>query len=159
MRKILFLDFDGVLNCETTEERYGSMFLGLEPEKINLLNEIVERTSVEIVISSTWKMSHTHEELAGLLEGGGFKHGDKIIGCTPDIYAYGKIIQVFAPRHEEIQKWLDESGSDVDSFIILDDIGDMGALQGHLVQTSWESGLCREVVEKVVEGLKKGAIR
>ena len=57
MRKIIFLDIDGVLNSmdyfEQTKDCKG--YTEINPEKVKLLKEIVDRTGAEIVLSSTWR--------------------------------------------------------------------------------------------------------
>lgn len=63
MKKIIFLDFDGVLNTEYTqnllmyhgkswEDKYGAFF---DPETVAKLKRIVEETNADIVIESSWK--------------------------------------------------------------------------------------------------------
>ena len=53
--KLIFLDVDGVLNCDSTQNRVQG-FIGVDPEKVKLLKKIVEATDGEIVLTSTWKM-------------------------------------------------------------------------------------------------------
>lgn len=66
MKKIIFLDFDGVLNTEYTqnllmyhgkswEDKYGAFF---DPETVAKLKRIVEETNADIVIESSWKSPH-----------------------------------------------------------------------------------------------------
>ena len=56
-RKIIFLDIDGVLNSidyfEHTKHCKG--YSEINPKKVKLLKEIVDRTGAEIVLSSTWR--------------------------------------------------------------------------------------------------------
>ena len=63
IEKYLFLDFDGVLNTGNYQERmkkegidaydeYGPMF---DPQAVNYLEQIINRTGCKIVISSTWR--------------------------------------------------------------------------------------------------------
>ena len=63
IEKYLFLDFDGVLNTGNYQKRmkeegidaydeYGPMF---DPQAVNYLEQIIERTGCKIVISSTWR--------------------------------------------------------------------------------------------------------
>ena len=62
---MLFLDIDGVLNSQTyiTKKHNetgkclgGSTVEMLDPDAISELNRIIDRTSAEIVLSSTWRM-------------------------------------------------------------------------------------------------------
>ena len=51
-------------------------------------------------------------------------------------------------RGTEIQAWLDAwRGEPVESFVILDDEGDMAHLLPRLVQTGWSTGLLHEHVQ------------
>ena len=52
--KIIFLDVDGVLNSNKTEDVFRG-FIGLDYSCIRLLKEIVDATSAEIVLVSRWK--------------------------------------------------------------------------------------------------------
>ena len=63
MRKVLFLDIDGVLNTDrqhwhcqmngvTPVDEFGYEF---DPKAVDNLTTILEETSAEIVISSSWK--------------------------------------------------------------------------------------------------------
>lgn len=52
---IVFLDVDGVLNCDSTTNRVQG-FIGVDPKKVELLKQIVDATNAEIVLTSTWKM-------------------------------------------------------------------------------------------------------
>lgn len=66
MKKIIFLDFDGVLNTEYNQnllmyhgkswkDKYGAFF---DPETVAELKRIVEETNADIVIESSWKLHH-----------------------------------------------------------------------------------------------------
>ena len=47
-RKIIFLDFDGVLI-------YGNKYEGFNEDKLILLGKILEKTEAEIIVSSSWR--------------------------------------------------------------------------------------------------------
>lgn len=52
--KFIFLDIDGVLNCESTKDRCG-VFTGIEDQKVKKLAQIVAATGAEIILTSSWK--------------------------------------------------------------------------------------------------------
>lgn len=54
MIKIIFLDVDGVLNCENSKSRCGS-YIGIDNKKVKVLREIVVQTNAKIVLCSSWK--------------------------------------------------------------------------------------------------------
>lgn len=54
MTKVIFLDVDGVLNCQTTKASVGP-WIGIDSKKVKLLKQIVDETGARIVLSSSWK--------------------------------------------------------------------------------------------------------
>jgi hypothetical protein len=149
--KIIFLDIDGVLNCETgyksgecnyvkwkwddgTDDHHQSFY----SKSKGLLNKLIEETGAKIVISSTWR-SFGIDFMKKVWEIEGMK-GD-IIGVTPNFR--GDIDGYTIPRGCEIdyyikndldfghinwskekqQEYMDKSG--VENYIIIDDDSDM----------------------------------
>ena len=53
--KIVFLDIEGVLNCEETTYETG---VKIDKDKVFLLKHIVEETGADIVLSSSWKIGY-----------------------------------------------------------------------------------------------------
>lgn len=51
----VFLDVDGVLNCESTRDQTPEGFRGLDGDKLALLAGFVQEISAEVVLTSTWK--------------------------------------------------------------------------------------------------------
>ena len=80
MRRVIFLDIDGVLAPIHRWDRYG----GLDSACIQALNEIVARGGADVVISSTWRYGKTAAELQLLLESQGFT------GCVLDTTRLGR---------------------------------------------------------------------
>ena len=61
MNKLLFLDFDGVL--------HPTHFAGQDPfNRVHLLEETLEGSNIGIVISSSWRFTHSLEKLQKELE-------------------------------------------------------------------------------------------
>ena len=109
--KIIFLDIDGVLNSEKWYiERFDkNLYPNLEnhhlcefdPLTIEQLNLLTDKTNAKIVISSTWRMGRTIDELKKLFEEVGIK--GEIIGVTPHLTfndGYG------VERGNEIKRWI-----------------------------------------------------
>jgi hypothetical protein len=93
--KIIFLDFDGVLNSqywytkrmgEFTMDDFGSKYpiYEFDPETIERLNYIIEKTSAKVVVSSTWRIGKNVEYLQNLLVSVGFN--GEIIDKTPSFF-------------------------------------------------------------------------
>ncbi len=133
--QIVFLDIDGVLNHHhfyetrykgeektnpTKFEVYADM---IDPKSVDFLNEIVDGTDAKFVISSTWRLGKTIEELQKLLDYHGFK--GEIIGKTPrgcESCCRGNEIHTWIRDNEE---HLGGNYSDYSSYVILDDDSDM----------------------------------
>lgn len=131
--KIVFLDFDGVLNCITSPE------FTIERVFVERLNRILAVTGAHVVISSSWRLEP--REAVGALLMNGFAGG--ILGGTP--YLPGAI------RGLEIQTWINAQGTEPESFCILDDDQDMGHLTPFLIKTSLADGLQDRHVERAIE--------
>ena len=147
--KIIFLDIDGVLNCEsayrageckyqawTWEDGRPDYYQRFCVRSKNLLNKLIDETGAKIVISSTWRMSGIEfmKKVWELEE----MHGE-IIGITPSM----RTSEIRIPRGMEIdyylehdlnfnhinwdkqtqQEYIDKSG--VENYIIIDDDSDM----------------------------------
>jgi hypothetical protein len=147
--KIIFLDIDGVLNCEEAyrsgaceytewiwEDGRKDHYQRFCSWSKDLLNNLIDETGAKIVISSTWRHSGIEfmrkvwemEEMSG-----------EIIGITPSMRTEG----IHIPRGMEIEYYLKEDlkfshiswdkesqrdymkKSGVDNYIIIDDDSDM----------------------------------
>jgi hypothetical protein len=144
--KILFLDFDGVLNSHkwigANQHLFNSkqlfMHSDVDSEAVARLQRIVDATGAKVVISSTWRRFSTRVALQAILRKHGFT--GEVLGLTPVLNT---------KRGHEIQQWLDENGP-IESLVILDDDSDMVHLLDKLVQTTFDLGLQDEHVEKAV---------
>jgi len=146
--KILFLDMDGVLNSahwfrtRPNEPIMGArdeLYINIDPTAVIRLNVIMYKTKCKLVLSSTWRSLESIAMIGAALRLRGL--ATPLLGITPSL---GN------PRGKEIQAWLDLAGSDVESFVILDDSDDMVHLSHRLVQTSFEEGLQDEHVKRAV---------
>ena len=165
MKKILFLDMDGVLNTKwwytqmdrnTPKDQYGYAF---DPKTVANLKRIVEETGADIVISSSWKcmglsqMEDMWEErnLPG-----------KIIGITPNSVSDEMLlnadidsIELFHIRGEEIKEWLAMHGKRISNYAIIDDMDNMlPEQQSHFVHTNPEVGITENDADRIITILK-----
>lgn len=183
--KVIFLDFDGVLNSENwyrrrfkeidTEDILGKYpFYEFDPLSIVELNRIIEQTEAKVVVSSSWRIGKSVEDLQKMLDVVGFI--GKVIDTTPHFFAKGtdandNKIGYTIPRGCEIDWWLKEKGkfqrinwsyerqleylenSLVKNYVILDDDSDM--LYGqreHFVKTNlYGNGLAKQTADKAIE--------
>jgi hypothetical protein len=161
--KIIFLDFDGVLNSTrsfitskrgTPNGRWSTLdemnIATIDPVSVGLVNDLAERTGAEFVISSSHRkyfMKHNEIDLPRLrqyfrdvgIEG-------NIIGATPRNY------RPYSTRGDEIKEWLDGFLEPIEAYVILDDDSDM--LDNQLtkfVKTCSENGFLFEHYLKAME--------
>jgi hypothetical protein len=162
MRKIIFLDIDGVLAIPQSMKAWG-----LVESKQLLLKEILDKTNAEIVLSSSWRHATVEYTKAYMTEQG-FMFSDKIIGVTIRAYQYidkKDKIHLSIPRGVEIQQWIDtnihsENGKNFETkelgvdynYVIIDDNNDMLYTQSkNFIQTDGENGLTESEVQKAIQ--------
>lgn len=141
--KIIFLDFDGVLNSTQSaiyhvrkRTQYDTIFIGdWCPIAFSNLKRLLEATpDARIVVSSSWRHGRTLEQLREILMAEGVDPS-RIIGATPSSSVRGE------QRGWEIQDWLD-AHPEVKDYVIIDDDADMlPHQQEHFVQTDGHIGL------------------
>lgn len=144
--KIIFLDIDGVLNNTQTYKNpnkakalNGSWF---EPEKVELLNRILQKTKTGIVLTSAWRWEDHYKNIEMM---GSLGISGAYRGRVDDLHS--------VTRGEQIQDFLDKTPQIIDKFIILDDENDMGDLGEYLIQTDRAFGLTEENVQQAIEHL------
>lgn len=122
--KIIFLDFDGVLNSNNWYSRrfneIGTSNISgkyplyeFDPLSIKELNRIIEQTGASVVVSSSWRVGNRIEDLQQMLDAVGFV--GKVIDTTPRFRTKGtdnnqNAITYTIPRGCEIDWWLRETG-------------------------------------------------
>jgi hypothetical protein len=108
------LDFDGVLHPEPCYDvdRYFIFLPRLE----SVLREF---SNVKIVISSTWRESHSLSELKKYFSP---DIAELIIGVTPHWQDIPEIVEVIGyQRHAEIEAWIRQSSAQWENWVAIDD--------------------------------------
>ncbi len=156
MRKILFLDIDGVLNSRQFQiRRVGQPqpeerpLWDLDPQAIGTLNKIVVPTGCEVILSSTWRKLWTLSDLNCWLQSLGFE--GFVTGVTPVSPGWCERAGVERSQHErglEIEWWLRENTDLQCAVAILDDDSDMSNLKHRWVHTPQIRGLQEQDVDK-----------
>lgn len=121
MKRLLFLDIDGVLNND------ASLAEGIHliNDKLVMLRVFCEEVDCEIVISSTWRILHSLQEMKEILYRAGFCCRTRIIDVTPRTrQSDPDFLKKGWARGYEIEKWLQEQNEDY-NYVILDDTSDM----------------------------------
>lgn len=165
MKKILFLDFDGVITTE--KSRYN-----LDREKIDLLGKIIKETDCQIVISSSWRQNTLEQTIKNITTVGDcsrvpfpFPYHDRVVGITIRAYQYVVHgIHLSIPRGVEIKQWIDthihsdngvnwsRKSSEDFRYVILDDDCDMLLEQkDNFVHTDSYEGLSEDDVKRAIE--------
>lgn len=128
---LIFLDFDGVLNSQLwyVKTKGSRERDDLDTQAISFLNELIAETGAKVVVSSTWRLGRTVEELQEILDRNGFK--GEIIGKTRDLRLgeHGDCVL----RGNEILCWIKENPIECGgcayweykNYVILDDDSDM----------------------------------
>lgn len=158
MKKIVFLDIDGVLNSDfwnKNHQREISVGTLIDESKIKLLCKLIKDTDAQIILHSGWKywfdsnlrpLRKEAENLKVLLE----KEGLAISGVTPD-HATEEIKnskKFSLIKAGEILAWL-EQHNDVDTWVVMDDLDLHNAeVARHQVKTDQSIGLTGEDVER-----------
>ena len=146
--KIIFLDIDGVLNHEEWYDKVVTSKIkpinqDLDPSSIGKINRIISLTDAKIVLSSSWRVDSNCSTT--LYKSGLFK--DSIIDKTPYIRHDENHMRGF-----EIQKWLDETGYKISSYVIIDDDKDMlDSQMNNFIQTSRWTGITDEDVDNCIK--------
>lgn len=151
--KVIFLDIDGVVNCYDTKERAPSKVIGVEQRLIAHIKEIVDATGAKLVLSSTWRKDWAFDLMNGIdwhyLRDEFAKQDLYFMDYTPS--------RRDSHRGEEIKEWLESTGYDVESYVVIDDeMFDIWDLHdGHMVQTSAMTGIKPGAVKMAIEILSK----
>ena len=131
--KVIFLDVDGVLNSDeyiarTIKEKTLGIFADVDTDKIRLLQQAIQATGANIVLSTSWRYSKRIGSLKELLGLYGI-----YTDSTPCINQ---------ERGTEIRTWLNEH-PEVEDYVILDDeVHDTfdDEMMGKLIKVSEKEG-------------------
>lgn len=130
--KVIFLDIDGVLNSwNGLIPRGGQSLKDIYIEHIEVLRWLLKKTDARIVVSSTWRRGRSVDDLRQLL----YNYG------LPSKYIIDKTPTLGTQRGDEIKAWLNNSKEEIESFVVIDDDGDMDAVEENFVQTKGDYGL------------------
>lgn len=161
MKRVLFLDVDGVLNhaawlkangrqngnLSTEEWRLARHRAHLDPDCVARLESVIKRTGCALVLSSSWRYDVTPEEMTARLRERGAPSAN-VIDSTLLGSQMPSGLYAGTQRGNEVDEWLTRNGAD--SFAIVDDDAELEPHMARLVQTSWEIGLQDEHVERLV---------
>lgn len=155
--KLLFLDFDGVLNDLVTKHVMTEAIQNdellnaaeqIDHDKVMRLNRIIAATGAYVVFTTSWTNARSFTFLCRVLRFRGFE--GFILGAIEHI---GRVQEKFYERADEIEHWLKHVPG-VTSYVILDDFPMYQLSERHVRSTS-EFGLQDDHVEAAIEILNR----
>lgn len=165
--KIIFLDIDGVLNSDiymASDAYYNEVKAAgckdhrgyevvlkahhthLDPAGIQLVNQLVEKSDATVVLSSTWRIRYSIDEMNTMLRGRGATFW--ISDVTPAKMSYRR-------RQGDIREYLEDlkdlDGVEPEAFVILDDLDEFPDMKEHFVCTPEKTGITQEHVNQALK--------
>ncbi len=155
MQRIIFLDFDGVLNSlkgyrrakaedRPTGDEYGTVFDG---DCVAALRRIVEATEAKIVVTSSWRFFLDMDDMRKMWA------DRRLPGSVYSVTPTDLLIdpEERCKRGIEIGEWL-RSHKGVTDFVIIDDDKDFLPDQlAHLICTDADTGLTSSDADRAVQ--------
>lgn len=166
MKKIIFLDFDGVLNTEHNQnmllykgkawkDKHGAFF---DLKAVAELNRIVEETKADIVIESSWKYLGL-EAMRQMWRDRNMP--GNVIDVTPSSASNNWLLNVnldeMDPAHTqwkgvEIASWIAENLHDEDRYVIIDDeYVILDSQLPHFILTNPYDGIIPELADRAIK--------
>lgn len=169
IRKIVFLDIDGVLNTEhyqgllqyqgkSWQDEYGAFF---DPNAVKQLKRIIDATGADIVVESSWKYLglDAMKDLWKVRSLPG-----KIIDITPSSVSDEHLININLDYLDtsilnckgiEIDSWLAEQTEDIRYVIIDDEYVVLDSQLSNFILTNPYEGLTEEQANKAISILNE----
>lgn len=142
--KVLFLDFDGVINTFMHFSHEGNFSKAACKNVQSLLDKVPD---LKVVISSSWRKFGLDFDKNILLHN--CIDSKRVIGVTEDEKHDGK-----GDRGYHIRNWLKDH-PEVTAFVIVDDESDMDELFDKLVKTNGFVGMTEKDVQSAIDILNK----
>ena len=150
--KIIFLDYDGVVNTPMWGTYNGVFKCGFcKPlsgrvnnfQAICWLNELYKKIKYKIVVSSSWRYLCKEVSYSQCLYNSGLNKNIEIIGCIPVLPSKNRI--------EEIDRWLNDNQQIVEDYVVLDDIPDLKNHNSRLVKCNYKFGFGETEFKMVIK--------
>lgn len=146
---IIFLDIDGVLNCEkdyiVIDQNYSRFAVpkyedNLNPDLIANLNELIKETGATVVVHSMWRLSLDKDKLNALLRKNGLCVDIKEVTNIRIENRWDSILDYFSRVPFGTKCII------IDDEVLREDLAD--TLYNIMVQTSFEDGFTQEKLEE-----------
>lgn len=150
--RIVFLDFDGVLNTAhyihvmesrklQCNDEYGSLF---DPASVSYLGRIIDKTDAKIVVTSSWKNLMSYSDILSMW------HKRSLPGEVIDVCP---IPEGRRKRGDEVDAWISECKESC-QYVILDDmsVDNFNKHQlDHLIVINPYYGIDQVTVERAID--------
>ena len=150
--KVIFLDIDGVMNSAEFYNRKSAsswewahmigkyLSYSIDPDKVALLNKIIDATGAMVVLSGSWRLGPPVPAL---------KEDFKQVGI--DVFDRCPCWDKFIPRSEIVDAWLKEH-PEVESYVIIDDNDQFNEEQHErFILTDEQVGLTEENTQTAIK--------
>lgn len=140
--RVIFLDYDGVVNTPTWNDKGTKCTYNFPShgkvnnfQAVQWISECCQKFHYDIVVTSTWRWSPNYKDC---LINGGLRPGIEILGRTDDLWNADNP----TCRGDEIAKYLAEH-PEIKYYMIIDDEDDMLPEQkSHFIKTDGDVGFC-----------------
>ena len=153
-RPTLFLDFDGVLNTPEFTNMFGAR---LNPNKVNLLWQILQQSNCQIVLSTAWRC-HPLDKIKEEFHCFGFRDKiednvvdeimKRIVGVTDDL----KFLKLSAEKQRQFEINGFVSDNDLSKWVAVDDL-QLNLGDDNFVKTEEDVGLTLNLVDVIIKKL------
>lgn len=155
-KKVIYLDFDGVINgdetpCITLKTMWGveNTHIGLCPDLVDKINQIHDATGASVWVHSSWRDAYSEEQIGELLLNAGLRAPYE--GNIPNSNGR-RMDSLYSARGPDIRAHVESHG--IEKYVILDDMGpsffEFEDRSFH-VQTDSSSGIKNADVQMAVE--------
>ena len=146
--KVIFLDIDGVLNCDRYLIENRCRGIGIDPTRMLLVADIVRASGAKIVLTTSWRAHWSEDPCECDAMGREINEAFAAQGLS----VYGKTPRLGYNREEEIKAWLEEN-PEVTRFVIIDDMWlQDDELDDYFIRTSgYRGGLCEDEALAAIE--------
>lgn len=162
--RIIFLDIDGVLATDNDygrrmDNKWGAYMF--DEKCVKVLNEILEVTGAEIILSSDWKTHYSLNEIREFFEFNGIYKGP--IGYTKVSKTYtGDNLE--GGRSDEINDWIKQHNTKDDlTYVVVDDLDlsiKYGNISGNYIRGFENFVHCKRTREGIKQtGIKEKIIK
>lgn len=162
IKRIIFLDIDGVLCLEDSDYFY------FDPVCLSRLQNIIATTDSHIVISSAWRVGQSIQSLRDIFSIQGDTYGfykgprpyfdvSRIIGKTLSLHV-GRDVETSTlwGRGYEIDAWLQNTKDKLNTkkFLIIDDeTHDLNTFKNNTLKTNCKTGITEEIAQEAIRRL------